>query len=100
MEEKTPQKHKKMIHQLKTVEDIFNTNMKTKAEFEKQFIKMFKMQVDITAEDFDKLDLHYKLRFLCFFFFKFTNKNLVHLLFQDFWAEGNIVQRIDKKNKK
>jgi hypothetical protein len=71
----------------------FKEKMKTQSLFERDFMKMFKMQVDIQQEDFDKLEFKFQIRFLCFFFCNFVDKILTLYFFKDFWSEVKIFQQ-------
>ena len=51
--------------------------------FEGDFLKMFKMQMDLKQEDFEKLDFAFKLRFLCFFYFNFVDRIRALIHFKD-----------------
>ena len=87
------EKHNKFIIQLKQAEKIFKEKMQLKSQFERDFMKMFKMQVDIKQEDYQKLDLKFQIRFLCFFFCNFVDKILVLHFFHDFWPDVKIFQQ-------
>lgn len=71
---------------------MFKEKIKTPSDFERDFMKMFKMQVDIQQEDFEKLEIKYQIRFLCFFFCNFVDKILVMHFFKNFWPEIKIYQ--------
>ena len=87
-----PLKFKLLKNQLLESNKNFKEEIKTPCDFERDFMKMFKMQVLIQQEDFDKLHMKYQIRFLCFFFCNFVDKILVMNFFQNFWPEIKIYQ--------
>lgn len=56
-----------------------------KGEYHRQFLKMFKMQMELRQADFDRLGLFFQARFLSYFFYSFVNKVLVQFFYGDFW---------------
>lgn len=78
--------------QLERAAANFRDKVKCSSQFERAFMKMFKMQVEISQDDFDRLEPRFQIRFLCFFFCNFVDKILVLHFFGDFWPEERIYQ--------
>ena len=78
--------------QLVASEESFINKMKSTSERERDFMRMFKMQVILKENDLTNLDLKFRLRFLCFFFCNFIDKILVMYYFKDFWVDVKIYQ--------
>lgn len=66
--------------------------IKYPGEVERDFMKMFKMQIRLAAQDYDALELKFKIRFLCFFFCNYVDKILVLYYFGNFWEDVFIFQ--------
>lgn len=92
LKEEQPEKFRKLINQLEKANSMFMDRMKSYSEPERDFMRMFKMQVDMMQEDFLRLEMKFKLRFLCFFFCNFVDKIIVQFYFGDFWQDIKIYQ--------
>lgn len=87
------EKRIKLEKQLMDAEKKFKeTILKSPSEYERDFMKMFKMQVKIRQEDFEKMEFKFRVRFLCFFFANFVDKILVLYFFKNFWPDIKIYQ--------
>lgn len=86
------EKKRSLLAQLENAERNFKDKMKARSSFERAFMKMFKMQVELKQADFEKLGSKFQVRFLCFFFSNFMDKILVLHYFRDFWPADKIYQ--------
>lgn len=62
-------------------------------DYHRQFMKMFKMQLELRQADFGRLRLFYRVRFLSLFFYNFVDKRMVHRFYGDFWPGVQILER-------
>lgn len=76
-----------LTRQLDQVRRELVDKMRSQVQFESDFMRMFKMQVDMCQADFDRLGCKFQLRFLCYFWFRFVEKLLVRRFFEDFLPE-------------
>lgn len=82
------------------MQDVFFEQLKEKSKYEQDFMKSFKMQVEMRQSDFRKLKFEFKIRFLCFFFFNYVNKILVLFYFNDFLSDVKFYQDFKNINPK
>jgi intracellular septation protein A len=73
---------------------LLKTNYQ-ESKYEQDFMKMFKLQLDLQRNDFEKLEFKYQLRFLCYFFFNYVDKILVMYYFKNFWSDVKMYQEFE-----
>lgn len=86
------EKKKNLLEQLDKGEDDYKNDLKIGCEYERDFMKMFKMQVEIKNQDFKRLELKFQVRFLCYFFINFVDKIMAMHFFKNFWEDIYIYQ--------
>jgi hypothetical protein len=86
------QTHKDIIDQTtKIVFHILNSiNFSNSISFEKNFFRLFNLQVPIDTKLFSNLNDGSKIKILCYLFCKYFKKNIISLLYEDFYEEINI----------
>lgn len=92
--------YQKLKAQMEDMRRRFAEQMKEKSKYEQDFMKLFKMQMELRQSDFEKLKIEYKLRFLCFFFFNYVNRILVLYYYKDFLPEIKLYQKFNNINPK
>ena len=89
---KDEERKAKLKQQMQISNEQFVKKIKLSAQPEKDFMRMFKMQLQITDQDLNNLDLKYRVRFFCFFFCNFVDKIFTLYYFKDFWVDIKIYQ--------
>ena len=84
--------HKNIINQTtKIVFQILNSiNFSNNISFEKNFFRLFNLQIPIDKKLFFNLNYGSKIKILCYLFCKYFKKNIISLLYEDFYEDVNI----------
>ena len=84
--------HKKILFQTnKIVFQILNSiNFSNSISFEKNFFRLFNLQVPIDSKLFKNLNCGSKVKIFCYLFCKYFRKNIISLLYESFYEEVNI----------
>ena len=84
--------HKSIIQQtIQIVFQILNSiNFSNSISFEKNFFRLFNLQVPIDVKLFSNLTQGSKIKILCYLFCKYFKKNIISLLYEDFYDQVNI----------
>ena len=80
--------HKNIIFETtKIVFQILNSiNFSNNISFEKNFFRLFNLQIPINQKLFSVLDYGAKIKIFCYLFCKYFKKNLISTLYEDFYS--------------
>jgi hypothetical protein len=86
------QNHKDIVNQTsKIVFQILNSiNFSNNISFEKNFFRLFNLQIPIDKKLFFNLHYGSKIKILCYLFCKYFKKNIISLLYEEFYEDVNI----------
>lgn len=88
----TQQTHKDTL--LQTAQVVFqilnSINFSNSISFEKNFFRLFNLQVPVDAKLFSSLTVGCQLKIVCYLFCKYFKKDFVSLLFEDFYSDVSI----------
>lgn len=78
----------------KLIQDLNKNNYQT------NFLKFFKMQIQMTQKDFEFLKLNSRIRFLSFYFFVYVDRIRSMIFFKDIFPQIKLFRNLDSITKK